>query len=334
MYLLKRLGLLLAAFFCILVAAFGLIRFSIEVGESPMSYVVQDVAVALAGLMGLWACWRRSRQLKARREAEESRVPEFTGQRLEANARALTQGLAIGLLALSSAFCIGWLVTKPGWMAGAVTLLMVTITLVLGATSAALQRGGRPALVMDGHGLDHAWFGRIPWDQVQGIHFKEVQIKHTRVFSLVLGVRHPDRFVAQTHWAVRLIQNKRRGTGALSGVLEIPLNPLDQPPRQIHAAAMALRQRVQPPLVEHWYPGMDDADIALADDASTLMADLERMSPEQALERLQAMAPRMQASSERAQQAARRSQRLVWLLLAGMVLAIVLPVLLWGLRAV
>ena len=54
----------------LLVVVFGLFRFAIEVGESPVHFVVQDVGVMAAGLLGLWFCWRRSQHLKAEHDAK------------------------------------------------------------------------------------------------------------------------------------------------------------------------------------------------------------------------------------------------------------------------
>ncbi|MDY0021747.1 hypothetical protein, partial [Arenimonas caeni] len=82
MYYLKRMFWLALAGACVLVMAFGIFRFAIEAGVSPLRYVVQDVAVIAAGLLGLLACRRQILRLAAGREAALAPTRRFKGHSL------------------------------------------------------------------------------------------------------------------------------------------------------------------------------------------------------------------------------------------------------------
>lgn len=299
MYFLKRLGLLLAATAFLLLSGFGWLRFSIEVGVSSPYFVIQDALFGVAGLLGVAACAWKARQLKARREADEAQVPAFTGTRFEAHARVGVQLVAVlflGLMAVAAGF---WFKVEPGLESGAVAALLTVLTVLAGVSARSLHRGGRPALSMDPYGLEHVWFGRIPWQKVHAVDLREVRIKHSRIHTLVLGVENPDRYVTNMPWLVRLMQNKWSLGGAARGKLEIPLNPLSAPAREIHAAALALRLRVDPPLAGHGVQRTTAADAALLAELDVLSKQMDHLTPEQVLERVQALQPRMDALRER-----------------------------------
>jgi hypothetical protein len=250
---LLRFGLIMAAVFFALVMAFGLLRFSIEVGESPVRYVVQDVGVFLAGVMGLWGCWVFSQRLQARIDALFREPPPFTGDRFEARVRRPMQALALALLVLISLASLYWFLREPGPKPAIVSVLMVGLTALLGSTSISMYRNGKPAnLVLDTQGLSHPWYGHLPWAEVAGMNFEEIQVKGTWMFTMILAVSKPDRYFSRMPWVIRFLHNQWPATGQMFGQLMIPLNPMDKPPREIYAAAWALRHRVQPPLNSLW----------------------------------------------------------------------------------
>lgn len=257
MMFLLRIGLVLfATLFCLL-ALFGLLRFSIEVGESPMRYVVQDVGVFFAGVMGLWGCVWYWLRLKAREDALFLNPPAFTGDLFEARVRRPAQGLGLFFFTVLSLFSLSWLVREPGFKSAAATAIIVGVTALMGLMAVSMYRDGRPAaLQMDTRGLTHPWYGHIPWTAVHGMNFQETQVRASWMFTMVLGVGSPDLFLLRMPWIVRLMQGRWLTAGQPTGAISIPLNPLDKPPREIYAAAWALRHRVQPAMLSHWQAPM------------------------------------------------------------------------------
>lgn len=250
---LMRLGLLLLAAFFILLLYLGLKRLSVEWGVSPLRYIVQDLSLALAGALGLAASWGLSRRLQAWLDALFRDPPLFTGDRFEARARPYGQWLVFAVLALGSLACLRWLLVEPGFKPAMVTAIVLGTTALMFSLLRSLYRRGQPAgLQMDLRGLTHPWYGHIPWADVHGMNFQETEIRGHWVFTMVLGVAAPDLFLDRMPWAIRLLHGRWFRTGQPMGALHIPLNPLGKPPREIYAAAWALRHRVKPDLLSHW----------------------------------------------------------------------------------
>jgi hypothetical protein len=326
MYLLLRLALQLALAFFLVVTVFGALRFLLEIGVSPTRYVVQDVAVTAAGLMGLAFSWKFSRRLAARKQAADASLDGFNGRRFEAKARVWLQALSLLMLLALSAGLVALLIQKPDWMIGALTALMILVTLFMCTASLWMFRGG-PTLAMDLRGLEHALYGLIPWDRVHGLFLKEMKLRHYTVRTLVLGVADPERYRERLPGIQRWLQKTFKPFAARNDVLEIPLNGLDQPASRIHAAAMVLRQKVQPPVIAHWYPGMPKADIDFARDMDRLTREMPNLPPDQVLERLKAMEPKMRSAQERSLNAARQTRWQAWLVVGLAVLTVLATVL-------
>jgi hypothetical protein len=253
MVLLLRIGLVLIAAFFGLLALFGLLRFSIEVGASPARHVIQDVGMVLAGVAGLWGSFWYWRRLDARERALFVNPPPFTGDQFEASVQRPLQDMILILLIVLSLFSLDWLLREPGFKAAAVTAAMSGAAVLMGLMAASMHRGTRPSqLHMDTRGLTHPWYGHIPWTAVHGMNFQETQVRASWIFTMVLGVGSPDRFLIRMPWIVRLMQGRWLTGGQPTGAISIPLNALDKPPREIYAAAWALRHRVQPGLIYSW----------------------------------------------------------------------------------
>jgi hypothetical protein len=253
MVLLVRIGLVLIAVFFGALALFGLLRFSIEVGESPVRYVIQDVGVVLAGVMGLWGCFWYWRRIDAREQALFVNPPPFTDNQFEALVDRPLPDMLLLLLIVSSLFSLTWLVQEPGFNSAAATLVLSGVTVLAGLMAASMHRGSRPStLHMDFQGISHPWYGHIPWTAVHGMNFQETRGRAGWTFTMVLGVGSPDLFLVRMPWIVRFLQGRWLTGGQPAGAISIPLNPLDKPPREIYAAAWALRHRVQPPLNSLW----------------------------------------------------------------------------------
>jgi hypothetical protein len=253
MLFLLRIGLVVIAASFGLLALFGLLRFSIEVGGSPVRYLIQDVGLFLVGVAGLsgsiW-CWRR---LDARERALFVDPPPFTDDRFEASVKQPLRAMILVLFVALSLLSLSWLLREPGFKAAAVTAVMSGAVVLMGLMAASMHRGTRPSqLHMDTRGLTHPWYGHIPWTAVHGMNFQETRGRAGWIFTMVLGVGSPDRFLIRMPWIVRVMQGRWLTGGQPTGAISIPLNPLDKPPREIYAAAWALRHRVQPGLIYSW----------------------------------------------------------------------------------
>ena len=300
MYFLQRLLLLGLAGVALLVVGFGFFRFMIEVGVSPTRYVVQDLAIIAAGLLGLLLCWRQGRKLVARRQAELEALHQFKGHSLEANARPLVQVLALSFFGLLAAGC-GWAVLQGD--DDVRLLLCAALFTVLFVLMVPLMRShyrpGRPTLRLDARGVDHVWFGAVPWSAVHGVYHRQLKLKQTTIHTLVLGVSGPARYLGRMPWIARLMAGKLRPSRGRYGAIEIGLNPLDQHPLLVASAAATLRGRASPPAVAGWHPGMDDETIEVSLEMGYLAENPDRLPPDELLARMQAIEPRVRAMTDR-----------------------------------
>lgn len=300
MYFLQRLSLLGLAGISLLLALYGLARFAIEVGVSPARYVAQDLAVAALGLAGLYACWRLGRGLQARRETALAPTRRFKGHTLEANARPVAQLLALAFLGLVAAGC-GWAVMQGHddirlVLCGAFFAVFFVLMVPLVRSQ---YRPGRPTLRLDARGVDHAWFGTVPWTAVHGLFHRQAKLKQTTIHTLVLGVSEPAKYLGRMPRIARLMAGKLRLPRQRYGAIEIGLNALDHDPFLVADAASTLRSRVRPPHIVDWHPALDEESIDVLLESSYLTSDDHGLSPEQVLARMEALAPRMKKFTDR-----------------------------------
>ena len=304
MYFLQRFAWVLVAGLSLLVALFGLFRFLVEVGHSPLRYVVQDAAVFAAGVMGMVLGWRRGRQLKAAHEAELDQARRFTGRELVASARPIKQILA---LAVFGALAVGSTLMSLAsgndvpqrLLTGALAVFFVVLLLLMIPMVTSLYRRGRPALRMDGRGIEHAWFGEVPWSDVYGIFHRQFTVKYTTVHSLLLGVSQPARYLSRMPWFARVMTGKWTLPRGRFGYIEIALNPLDKEPLQVVKAAEALRDRVSPSRLPYWHPSLDDESIAVGLEIEYVGQNPDRLPDDEILRRMEALQPRIQAMTDR-----------------------------------
>jgi hypothetical protein len=162
------------------------------------------------------------------------------------------------LLALPTIFLL-----SGQYVGGGVTLMFVLPVLAyLAAILLPYFTRPGPALVLDREGVEHIWFGRIPWDQVHGIGLTHQDLirGYTQVF-LVLGVREPGCFLERRPNALRLFE-RAKAREAETGDLLIPLHVLDKSPDRVRNVALDLRGRVSPPRSASWFPGIDPQAFA------------------------------------------------------------------------
>lgn len=275
MYRLAQFGLLLLAAICMCGVIFGGagLMIAFQRGGSPQMLVM--LLVTLVGLAGAGACLWKSKQLskaKAQRIAEL----EFTGSRLEADVRKpmLVLLLLLAVPALLFPTVLAYFTPSVKMIAFAVVCLPCAVFLLAAITP--YFRSGKPALVMDGYALDHAWYGPIRWDQIHGIHLRRIVLRNRPQYTLMLGVAKPGKYLAQQPWALRLFHSRKRRE-ASTGDLSIPLTVLNQPAELIYKAALELRGRVSPPLQKFWYPGMSAEEAALQRQTEETLARLEQI---------------------------------------------------------
>lgn len=161
-----------------------------------------------------------------------------------------------------------------------------------------------PMLAMDGRGIEHALYGFIPWGDVVGLCLQTSQVRYSTISNLMLGVRTPQRYIAQTSWLYRWQKRGWVRQPPAFGTLQIGLNLLDKKPELIHRAAVALRERVATPMLAHWHPAMTEHQVrtflemqALSDDLQTVRDDSPAQM-EALLQRVTAMQPDLDRATQ------------------------------------
>lgn len=275
---LARVALLLLGIACSLVLLYGVLRFISELGISPVRFLIEDALLALAGAAGLTACVLGWRRLQAAAEAQAAvGRPVFEGSRLEAGLKPLRVFVIVLLGAALSG--LGWLMFNAS-MSGSkpveVTELLSGLALIASGLGCLawvwwMYRPGRASLVVDGSGIDHPWFGLVPWNRVHGIHLQHTTGRHES-HCLVLRVSQPGQFLG----AGRLpgIFASRARKEARMGALQLPLDLFKCDPALIHEAALKFRNALQLPLLTTWHPAWSEAQ---AERQSALQANLSRM---------------------------------------------------------
>ena len=298
-FVLLRLMLAAIAVVSLGVALFGLFRFLIEVGESPLHFVVQDVGVFAAGVMGMALAWRQSRKLEARQALAVAHVPPFVGYSFQASAQPWKQALGLVFFGLMAAFMLWLFLYEGGWQVGLIAAACVAVFVLMIPLVASHYRQGRPTLHMDSRGLEHAWLGEVPWTAVHGLFHKTQTHRGITVHSLVLGVADPRTYVARMPMIARLMSGYGSLPRAHYGHVAIPLNPLDQSPLAVVNAAQALRDRVSPPSLAHWHPDLDEEWIAIGLESEYLAQNPDRLPEHELRARMEALQPRLQAMTDR-----------------------------------
>ena len=298
-FVLLRLMLAAIAVVSLGVALFGLFRFLIEVGESPLHFVVQDVGVFAAGVMGMALAWRQSRKLVAKSAADAPYARPFVGYSFQASAQPWKQVLALVFFGLMAAFTVWLYFEEGGWEVGGLAVACVVVFLLMIPMVASHYREGRPTLHMDSRGLEHAWLGEVPWTAVNGLFHKTRTHRGITVHSLVLNVSDPRTYVARMPWIVRLMSGHASLPRARYGDLAIPLNPLDQAPLAVVNAAQALRERASPPGMPSWQPELDEEWIAIGLESEYLDQNPQGLSEHELKLRMEALQLRLQAMTDR-----------------------------------
>ena len=257
---LLRAAALLGGVVLLLACVMWSIRFAIEFGVSPVRYLLEDAAVALATLTGGVLCLRAYRRWDLDADAAKAtqrldrlvRESQFEGTRLEASlggCRSVFM-LVVGLIVLGFGVLVA--TAQVQVRGSSVALLLACFVGGLGALwlVARLRPWGRPTLVLDADGLRHGLAGEVRWSDVVGLVRTHLGQGSAEREILVVGLRAPG--CVQQRGLARWLTPSRAS-------MRIMLTGLDQPSERILAAAIALRDRVQPPRQTGWFPGMTEA---------------------------------------------------------------------------
>lgn len=264
MPVLQRVALMILMLAALTVAWQGAQQLQHALAFAPGTMPWRPTLKLAGGLLVVAWGWQRLRRLGRERDAALKAHARKPGRRFQASSNPMLQAMVLVVMLGFSLL----LLFEPDLdlryqRAGGVLMLLLTIYcgwVVIGS-----EPDDTPMLGMDAGGLDHAWFGRVPWHEVHGIallHEEVVIHRHTqRVPLMVLGVARPDRYVQRGSVAVRLAQEQPFATGAAFGELRIPLAPLDERPARVVRIASSLRQKVEPPVLPGWRAGMTEIEV-------------------------------------------------------------------------
>ncbi|AJE41305.1 hypothetical protein CP978_15905 [Streptomyces nodosus] len=109
-----------------------------------------------------------------------------------------------------------------------------------------LLRHGRPELVLDDAGVDHARLGRFGWDEIAAVRIREQRVRNTSQRFIELVLHDPDAYLARAPKLVRSTasMNARLGFGPAN----MTTNTLPVPPEAI---LDAMRRHHPALVVEH-----------------------------------------------------------------------------------
>ncbi len=322
MPLMQRLGLILVAIAFSFVLAVGVARVLDARNALPPAPLAPGAGLMLLGLAGMVACrwlWLRA---QARREQQIQAALAFSGQRFEARARWLARLILLLAFVAVSAVLVYSVVRQPSWGLAGLTAFWLLLTALIAALLFSMHRSGGPTLVLDAAGIEHGWIGRIPWEQVHGIALVQNRTPRQDVHSLALGVDGAERFRKQVPVLARWIARAFAPAERIEDVIHLPLENLDKDPRQVHAAAVALRGRITPGTIPSWHPRLSRADFQIAEELRRLEDPESGLSPDEIRDRLRSLEPKVRASHERALREGRDAFRKAWAIIGASVLAI------------
>jgi hypothetical protein len=203
--------------------------------------------------------------------AEEAREAAARIGHLEAR---LTGRQALGYLALAGVLgvfaliaALLFLVAGHSW-----ALLLCSVVLAVPSVPIALNTlyqhlSKRPTLVLDGEGIHHVLFGSVGWRDIVGFSLIAMRGRTESVPILAIGLAPGVRTRGAVPWSV-----------ARGPTLRISLLGLTEAPASILAMAEVLRDRVSPPRLQNWFPGMSPASMAAQLESQRLLAGIERLA--------------------------------------------------------
>ena len=195
---------------------------------------------------------------------------------------------------------------NPGMTA--LSAALVLLFLVFGGEIVRQLLRPGPMLRMDARGIEHALYGRIPWNEVIGLQLQSVRIRYSTQYTLFLGVCEPLRYLRNAPPLTRWLQGRRLRDNPAYGALPIGLNILGKDPKLVYDSALALRRANAAPMLEHWHQRMDAREVAtwlqrqeLSDGMRRLQEEMETLPRDPTPEQVAAFDAKMRAHMEREQ---------------------------------
>ena len=257
--------------------------------------------------------------------AARTREPDFTlevrgSTQLFSGIVALAIGAAIGFAALES--------HKHGLLMQVLGVSLSGLLVLVGAliVAGAVAAFGRPALVLRKDGFESPWYGRMPWERVDGLYLQVVRTRTSRVESLMVRIPELRALCAQFRPPMRWICRIRPASwGARVG---IPLVRTSEPAEVIYR--IARRLWTEKTGRDHdWNPNMSaEFNAALRQmQATTELMRTSATDPRTAL----ANAPKVREAMERAvtsqavvtAELRRRKRAVAWLAWTGVAVFVV-----------
>lgn len=174
---------------------------------------VGSLALLLGGVLGIWVVfvWRErasARAEKAQAQRNLARLPELQRQMQSGLPVEIAGSSGIGLclvLLIVAGLMTWWAVSQPGWQVIALAVLMWIIALLSALSVAPLL--GKPILRIAHDGVETPAYGKLLWDEIDGIDLGEVRSKGQTIgYRLHLLVPNLAEHREQMHPATRLQQ--------------------------------------------------------------------------------------------------------------------------------
>ncbi len=168
------------------------------------------------------------------------------------------------------------------WLAAKVLAGPVSLGLLAAMGYFRYRRDGRASLVLDAHGIYHAWIGRVAWPQVQGMTIEPLHGYASEVLVLLVDNPAPLR-ARMPRDEVERHKLSYFDDGA-PGEIVLSLDEFDADPKRLISAARRLREGVSPPPLKGWSFGLAASSVqqllqARAADDAALRMKPERTAP-------------------------------------------------------
>ncbi|MEO8000913.1 MAG: hypothetical protein ABI644_03480 [Arenimonas sp.] len=275
MNFLIRTGFQLLGLACLFAAFYGLLLFVNELrgSASPVKLISFGLLMP-AGILAVIACNKKAKQITMDHENQLS-ASVLRSHRFEANIKHW-KILLLMMILLPILLLFPYIVLMSKSVSiGSILLALFCLLLAAGMLNLLLSyfRSGKSTLVIDNTGVDFVWFGRIPWDQIQGIFLQEIRTRYSKQYLLMLYVTKPCRYMDGLP-LMRKIFITKKYRNAVTGAVGIPLNLFDQPANVIHKAALHFQGKTNLPLISLWNPLMSSERIAFQRESDATLAKM------------------------------------------------------------
>lgn len=258
----------IARFCSIMLIGIGLMVLAAGILGREIIPLLSGIGMMALGIVGIAKAGRYDR-LSATIPARSIPVRSYTDTRLSVGARwfsllVICVFMSLVTLLMMAAAANG-MATEPlkAGLVFVVALAAGATTVWYGWTVLSYLRRGKPAMVIDEQGIDHAWFGLIRWQDIEGIALRQLETPLLTRSMLQVGVTQIDSRLESCRWMGADFAVHPPKASPDVAYLQIPLYHLTGDAAQIHQVMLNLRAAVTPAIDAFWYPGKpSDADIA------------------------------------------------------------------------